>query len=391
MLIAKGRCVKCRSERGVRECLRLRGKVIGWSCCNGTRIRLACPTQCPYAAQSAVGSPFPSFRADSVTEFVDAAKRYIDLWIHQPQTALNGLSPLRSAEQDKDATLDWLQQYQYPANYPLMYLLDKLDLPHEEITEPVTPESVACGFLDAVLAQDWPALRAFTPNVLDWPELIRRYEKLLSGIKELQHIRHYSILHAGAADDGISAIVVLELNYKKLWTILLSSNAGSWKVRQNLGGAPDLYYAQNELFRKLADSLANAREHEARELLQAKLPLYPDCADLYYYRSFVWQLASQPERTESDLLNALALDNHYFAAGFTLATQYLAAKRLTDALPLLQILVKDRPDDLNARNNLAACEAGLGNLGRARQIWQEILKSAPNYEPAQKNLERYRN
>ena len=31
----------------------------------------------------------------------------------------------------------------------------------------------------------------------------------------------------------------------------------------------------------------------------------------------------------------------------------------------------------------------LGNVDQARKMWQEILKTVPNYEAAQKNLERY--
>jgi tetratricopeptide (TPR) repeat protein len=179
------------------------------------------------------------------------------------------------------------------------------------------------------------------------------------------------------------------LGGKLIWAVLLTSAEGRWKVRQNLNGGPHLYYGQNKLFHKLAEHLAQGEAEAAWDLIRKNLPLYPDCADLYYYRSLYWQLARQFDKAKEDLRNSLALDNHFFAAGFALSALYLNDRELEQAKELLSWLAADRPDDLNVRNNLAACEAGLGNIPAAQAIWRELLKIAPNYEPALKNLERY--
>lgn len=391
MLLSKERCSVCRSERAVRKCSRKNGKMIGWNCCNDLRVDLRCPEPCPYAAAPDKEhiSPFPAFRADSNTEFTKAARKYVDIWCHQSLPELEGISPAEFARQDSAALLAWLGKFRYPANFPVAYLMGRLGIPHEEQIEPETPETVALAFMEAVIAADWDKLRSFTGNDLDWPELAKRYSEILTSIRELQKTRDCAILHAGLAEDGVSAIVVFELNRKRIWTVLLSSAGGSWKVRQNLNGSPNLYYEQNKLFHKLADALAKADEQACWQALQTSFPLYPDCADLYYYRALYWQLSKQPLKTKDDLLNALALDNHYFAAGFTLATFYLNDRELQPALKLLKILTQDRPDDLNVRNNIAACEAGLDNITEAVKIWREILNTAPNYEPARKNLERF--
>lgn len=391
MLLSKDRCNKCRSERGVRNCPRLHKKTIGWNCCNDLRVDLCCPSQCPYAAQpdSARISPIPAFRADSNTEFIQAAKRFIDLWCYQPLPELDDASPHAYAQNDPAKALSWLSQYQYPANFPIAYLMRKLGIEHSPAPEPETPETVAMAWMEAVIAREWNSLRSFTANAVELFDWSSRYERLLASVRSLVKARSFSLLHAGSADDGVSAIVALELNRNKLWTVLLSSASGHWKIRQNLDGAPDLYYAQNALFRKLADALANGRDSEVWDLLQTNLPLYPDCADLYYYRSFYWQLTKQTGKVIEDLQSALALDNHYFAAGYALATIYLNEKDLNSACQLLTHLNSIRPDDLNVRNNLAACYAGMGDTARAVAIWQEILKTAPTYELARKNLERY--
>lgn len=391
MLIKKENCFKCRSERSVRPCPRLSGKNIGWNCCNSLRIDLRCPQECPYSAQADEKgiSPFPAFRSDSNTEFSQAAKRFIDLWRYMPNPELENANPHDLAQSDSAKVLAWLEKFQYPANFPISYLMQKLDIQHEEQPEPETPETIAFAFLDAVIALDWDKLRGFTVNDLDHPELAQRYAKLLSAVPEFQKIKDYQVLHAGAADDGVSAMVMLELNRKLDWTLLLSSQNGHWRIKQNLNGSPQLYYAQNQLFRSIAEALGAGQEAQAAELLSTNLPLYPDCADLRYYQALLWQLRKNPTLAKEELLNSLALDNHFFEAGFALAALYIDAKELPAALAWLRILQKQRPEDLHVQNNLAACEAGLGNVDKARELWNGILKTAPNYEPAKKNLERY--
>ncbi|MDI9524654.1 MAG: hypothetical protein QM218_04045 [Candidatus Cloacimonadota bacterium] len=389
MLLNRERCFKCRAERSVRKCPRNRDKLIGWKCCLELRVDLRCPSECPYSAVKDKNSPFPAFRADSNTEFTRTAKRHIDLWIYQPQEGLDGLSPADYAAKNSAGMLAWLGGFQFPANFPMTYLLQKLQLPHDEYEEPETPEMVAFGFFDAVITQDWQKLRAFTINDREDRDLAERYTRLVSEIPELKKVNRYEILHAGAADDGVSAMVVLDLGGKLIWAVLLTSAEGRWKVRQNLNGGPHLYYGQNKLFHKLAEHLAQGEAEAAWDLIRKNLPLYPDCADLYYYRALYWQLARQFDKAKEDLRNSLALDNHFFAAGFALSALYLNDRELEQAKELLSWLAADRPDDLNVRNNLAACEAGLGNIPAAQAIWRELLKIAPNYEPALKNLERY--
>ncbi|NMD13238.1 MAG: tetratricopeptide repeat protein [Candidatus Cloacimonetes bacterium] len=184
-------------------------------------------------------------------------------------------------------------------------------------------------------------------------------------------------------------MVALEINQKYDWTVILAANRGIWQIRQNLNGSPQLYYAQNKLFHSIATALGQGNKDTAWQLISQNLPLYPDCADLYYYRGLYWQLGNDPQKSRADLLVALALDNHFHSAAHALAALYLESGELAEALDWLKLLNDEKPDDLDVQNNLAACEAGLGNTERAVEIWNAILKIAPNYELARKNLERY--
>lgn len=390
MLLKKEPCKKCRSERAVRPCPRLRGKNIGWICCNSLRVDQNCP-DCPYAVKSNTDSdsPFPAFRADSNTEYVQAVKRFIDLWCYLPNPQLDGDTPASQAALSSSKILSWLGKFQYPANFPIDYLMDKLNLQHDGQGEPQTPESVVSSWMEAVIAHDWNQLRQYTANALNKSELAAGYEAIISQIPGLRKAKKWQILHAGAGDDGVSAMVALEINQKYDWTVILAANRGIWQIRQNLNGSPQLYYAQNKLFHSIATALGQGNKDTAWQLISQNLPLYPDCADLYYYRALYWQLSNDPQKSRADLLVALALDNHFHSAAHALAALYLGSGELAEALDWLRLLNDEKPDDLDVQNNLAACEAGLGNTERAVEIWNAILRIAPNYELARKNLERY--
>lgn len=391
MLLSKDYCYRCKAERAVRECPRLKVKKIGWDCCNSLRVDFNCPAECPFAPlrDERGDSPFPAFRADSNTEFVNAAKRYIDLWSQLPNPDLDGLSPANRAAADPDAVLRWLQRFQYPANFPVNHLMQRLGIKHEPTPEPQTPETVASAFLECVIALDWDALRPLTHNDLDDPDLAQRYRSLISAVPELKKVKSFQILHAGAADDGVSALVMFNLNRKTDWTMILGNIDGNWRVRQNFNGSPSLYYAQNQLFRSIADALGSGKAELASELISRNRVFYPDCADLHYYLGLYWQLRQDQEKSRAELLNALAVDNGFFEAGYALSTLYLGLNDLGEAQRWLRRLQALKPDDLNVQNNLAACEAGLGNIDAAVALWNRILATAPNYQLARKNLERY--
>jgi hypothetical protein len=390
MLLNKERCSKCRFERSVRKCPRLREKNIGWQCCNSLRVDQRCPAECPYAAKrdEENKSPFPAFRSDSNTEYVQCLQRYIDLWCYQPEPGLEGKQPADLAAEDPTGMLAWLGKFQYPANFPIRYLMEKLSLEHSPVPETQNPESIACAYMDTVIGLEWEMLRPLTANDWDDTQSASLYQKNVSSIPLLQKTTRYDILHAGAADDGVSAIVVLELNHKHIWTILLSSASGTWKVKQHINGSPQLYYKQNELFHALANALGANNPENASLLLQENLPLYPDCADLYYYRGLYHMLLNKPDKALADLETSVALDNHFYSAAFTLSSLLINNKSWDQALMLLYYLKGNQPDDLNVQNNIAVCEDALGNKTEAERIWNEILKQAPTYELARKNLER---
>lgn len=384
------RCKICRDEKALRPCPRKR-KDIGWRCCNEMRADLHCPDSCAYAPRKddQEHSPFPAFKADSAGEFTQALKYYIDLWTNIPQTLLEGQTPAALALKDPGRLLDWLSGFRYPSVFPMNYLLEKLHLPRQDETAKEDPETIAARYLDAVSVLDWHALRPMTVNQADDPDLSMRYQEIISAVPILNKIKHHSLIHAGLADDGITALVYVEINRKHDWTLIFSNINGSWQLRQQLNGNPSLFYTQNALHTALAEKLGAGKDAGAWELLERNMFLYPDSADLRYYLALYWQLVKQYDKAKVEYYNSIALDNDFYAPAFSLGSLNLSENRALEAQYWFEYLYARHPDDLNVKNNLAACFAGKGELETAKALWREILTVDPSYELAAKNLERY--
>lgn len=352
---------------------------------------MKCPPSCAYAPKEdeQQSSPFPAFRADSNTEYQHLLKLYLDYWLHRPQSSLDGMSPAKAVEADPDKVLEWLSGFKYPVPFPMDQLLNKLGLPAQMKEPDQGPEAVAFAFLDDIISLEWLATIRNSVNYGADSELAQRYSELLSAIPETRKFKSYKVIHAGVADDGITALAFLEINNKLDWTIILNNLNGSWQVRQNLNGSPQLYYAQNDMHKRLAEALSSGKDGVAWEILQANLPLYPDSADLRYYLALYWQLVKQPDKAKVEYFNSIALDNNFYASAFTLGALYMQDNELKEALYWFEYLEKLHPDDLNVKNNIAACYAGAGETNKARAIWSAILSRDPSYELAHKNLERY--
>ena len=392
-LINKDRCSRCHEERQVRYCLRT-NKNLGWSCCNEQRIDRNCPPECNYTIPSidAPNIPFPAFKADSNTEFQHLVQLYIDQWIHHKNPLFDLDTPAQRAASDPPFMLKWLSSYRFPLFFPLPYLAQKLKL-EIKFTEPqsVSPEEIASAYLDQVIAMEWSQLRQFTINDLDLDGVADRYASLLSELKPLKKLSRYDVISSGVSEDQNTAFVHLELNHKTLWTLILSPRNGQWKIRQNINGSPQEFYAQNKLFTELTSYLSSGDEASAWHVIERCRELFPDSADCYYYSGLYNQLVKQNDRAKVDFFNAITLDNHWASPYAHLAMLNLGSTNFTEAIYWFEKQSLLEPDDPKIVNNIAACYAGMKDMDRARQIWEQLLIDHPDFEMAQLNLDKLKN
>ncbi len=384
----KDRCKKCRSERALRLCPRI-NKGLCWRCCNELRIDLKCPDTCPYAPKLEAGSPFPAFKADNNHEAVHAAKAYIDIWISKASDIFAGKTPRKLAAEDKKMALDILSEFQYPGNFPVDYLMQKLDLPYQKEAEIETAEDVAGRYLDHIIALEYDKLRGLTLNTSGLADLHGLYAKLIQSIPFLKKLKHYSYVHSGLSEDGAQAIIFVEINHRDEYTLILRKEDSKWYVRQSLNGNPALYFQQNELYQLIAQILANGEETKAFNEISQALRSYPDSADLYYYKALYWLLVKQADKAIQDFLASIALDNSFGPPYMHLGLINLNDKNYPDAIKWFAALVELEPDNADAINNLAIAHLAGGNKEKALTLWRETLTSFPTHEMAKKNLELY--
>lgn len=384
----KDRCRRCYTEFGIRKCLR-HHKNIGWRCCNESRADSKCPPSCDFALRENADTAFPAFKAESRAEFQHLIRNYIDFWINQSSSFFENESPAKVAKDDSEAMLNWLSSYKFPAGFPIKYLMDRLalknDVPDPDIND---PEQIVTHYMNGVVSLEWPQIRAFTINKLHPEGAEEKYIQLVSAIPALKKIKTYDIVSAGISEDGSTAFVLLDLNHNTLWTMILTPREGTWQIRQNIKGSPQEYYSQNTRFTQIAETLGKGDEASAWHLIEEAKKIYPDSADIYYYSALHKQLIKQNDKAKVDFFSAIALDNCWTTPYFHLAALYLADNDFPEALYWYQQLELLAPEDPKVINNVAACYAGMKETARARQIWQGMLSSFPDFELARMNLEK---
>ncbi len=389
--LKKERCKACHEERAVRYCLR-RNKNIGWQCCNGYRADGKCPTECPYTPKSqAQGSPLPEVKTDSRAEFIDYLKKYLPLWVRTSRTELDDKSPLElSADSTgKERLAEWLRTFSYPDAEILNLLNQALTL---DLTIPPAdthnPEQIVAAWLQTVVAHDWDAAMAFfSLDQLSDDEVKESLLADLAAHPVLRKTTRFQIINAGFTEDRKQAFVFCELNGKENWTAVLISGQTGWRLYQNVRGTLQDYYAQKELFRKLALALNEGKTDTGAELIAEAFSRYPLCPDAYYYKGLMESRQGRLGKAKQAFEQAHALEPQWNEPLFNLALINMQNKDFDTAVKLWQTLANQSPDDENIQNNLGVCYLGLNLPEQAEQVWNQALLTHPNSELLRKNLE----
>lgn len=384
----KDRCKICHKERALRLCPR-KDKGLCYRCCNELRIDLKCPQDCPYAPALKDDSIFPSFKAVNNIELTEVNKLYIDRWVNKKSEFLDGLSPIELKEKDPKLLLERFGGFQYPGNFPVDYLMQRLGLSIESITLPQTAEEVVAAYLDDVIALEYDNLRSYTSNSSPLADLAERYKRIVSKIAKYKKLTKYSFIHTGLSEDAQQAIVFVELNLKDEFSFVLRYNEGKWYIRQTINGNPSEYFKENKRYQEIAEALGQGQQEKAFYDIAEAMRSYPDSSDLYYYRGIYYSIIKDYKKAKEDLLDAIALDNGFVAPYMNLGLLYLNEKNYKEAKLWFAALVQIKPDEIDAINNLAITHLANGEKEEAIALWKNILAKYPTYEMARKNLELY--
>jgi Flp pilus assembly protein TadD len=96
-------------------------------------------------------------------------------------------------------------------------------------------------------------------------------------------------------------------------------------------------------------------------------------------REYHWELMTEEERRAAARDRGMALE---LAAQALRAEPRLARLAATQAVPLLEAAVRDRPDDLQAGESLGYALGMVDRLADARRVYEEVLRIDPHRESA---------
>lgn len=389
--LKKDRCKTCGDERAIRYCLR-RNKDIGWKCCNGYRADGKCPEACPFTPKFAdTSSPLPQIKSDSGTEFLDFLDKYLQLWIYSKVESLDNKTPLELSQsiEGKAKLTEWLTNYSYTDIGILSLLRKKLNLDLTSPAETVSnPESLASDYLDAVIANDWDKVISYHSISNDVSSEI--YSLLLSELSKhpiLKKVKRYSIINAGFTEDKKQAFVFCEINSKENWTFIFVQSKAVWYIYQTISGTLQDYYAQKNIFRQIALAINNKDKSSLFNQLEKAVIKFPLCSDVHYYFGLYYIMTERTDDAKTTFQKAIALDESWQEPAFQLAMLYMNNKEFEAALSNWEQLAKQNPEDINIQNNIGICYLGLEQPEKAKAVWQEALKTAPNSEILKMNLE----
>ncbi len=312
----------------------------------------------------------------------------VDRWIHQPLVQLDGRSAYEISQQNPEDMMSFLLQYKIPALFPLDYLLKRLNITTQTpFSAIVDPESVTEKFFDLVIARRWDELYAFYPENTVIPDAKDHVTAILKNVPELVKCKSHYVINCGLANEQNTAFVYLELNNKHDWTLVLKKDGEKWLVRQHIKGTPRDYFAQNDLFTKVATEMAKAEFEQAEKILYRIKDIYPDTADIHYYYGIYHQWAKQDLKARDDYMNAAALDGNWVMPLLHLGLIYMADQKYDLALNWFKEADRIEPANPVVLNNLGACLYGMGEREQARKIWSQAVELQPDFKPAKQNLD----
>ena len=163
-----------------------------------------------------------------------------------------------------------------------------------------------------------------------------------------------------------------------------------WKIFQKIFGEPRLYLGENESIRQVAVLLSKKDLGNVFPLLTKFSSIFPDSADFQYYWSMYYTISGHKDKSMVFLVNAMEMDPNFVEAKYNYAFILHTENRLTEAEKYYKEIL-EIADDANSFNNLASIFVSKGKNQEAKILLRKCLKLKPDFELAQKNLDRIKN
>jgi len=135
--------------------------------------------------------------------------------------------------------------------------------------------------------------------------------------------------------------------------------------------------------------LLSKRDYEKfLPLMQKYSAIYVDSADMHYYWSVYYTMNEQKAQAKEYLRTAIELDGDFTDAKYNYAFLMHIDNQLAEAEKWYRNILESEPSDVKTLNNLASILIDRGEVNEAKKLLEKCIKIKPDFEIAQKNIER---
>jgi tetratricopeptide (TPR) repeat protein len=354
---------------------------------------MECPTDCKYALKE---SPQPGRLelknySESIAEQQELLNLYLEQWIKTPNPLFDNKTPavIAKTSDGKKKLLEFLDTYE-PQNSMLTYnhAREILDLPLSK-NKSTTYEDVATKFLEMLANYDYEDTISLLVNPRVYKDEAYRtnYIKRNMAIKAFKALRNFDLIRSALSSDRKQAIVEFEINSLYTLSVVLKKVDNKWSIAEKVFDEAGVVLAENDLIQKIVYAFAQQKFKDAYSELHHAIRIYPDSANMNYYVGVYWATQGKVDEAKQYFFNAMELDPDFIEAQYNYAFVSQAEGNIEKAKELYEEILKKK-EEHKTLNNLAVIYESEGAYEEAEVLLKRALELKPDFELAQKNLER---
>ena len=392
-IIQPKRCQVCKKHKATRTCPKIHKKIC-FHCCNEIRIKMECPTDCKYALKSS--HERKSLQLNNYSESIEEQQELLDLhlmeWLKTENPSFDNKTPRAYAEteQGKKKIDTFLKKHEQALKGALTYnfVRDQLGIPLIKKTMN-THENIAGKFLELVVnyAHEKSLPLLVHHDIYKNDIFVQNYLKRNLELKAFKAIKEYDLVRSALSKEQDQAIVEFEINGKYPLSLVLQRINGNWFIKEKVFGESGMVLSESEFIQRIAYNYAQQHFDKAYNDLKKYLEVFPDSADLHYYFGIYYSTKGKIEKAKEHFFHAMELDPEFIEAKYNYAFLFQAEGNIEKCRELYEEIL-EKKEEKKTLNNLAVIYEQDGQLDQAIVLLKKALELDPNFELAQKNLER---
>ncbi|MDP8227611.1 MAG: tetratricopeptide repeat protein [Candidatus Celaenobacter polaris] len=387
------RCQICNKHKATRKCPKTQRQIC-FHCCNDIRIKLECPKDCKFVLKSTQYKN--SLQLNNYSESIAEQQGLLDLhlqkWLKNENPLFENKTPKSYAETQagKKKINSFLKKHEQELEGSLSYnyVREQLGIPLKEKANK-THEDVANSFMELVINYDYEKMLPLLVHyeVYKNEDFRQNYLKRNLSIKAFKSIKEFDLIRSALSKEQDQAIVEFEINGKYSLSIVLKNINAQWFIKEKVFGESSMVLSENEFIQRIAYNYAQQNFDHAYKDLKKYLQVFPDSPDLHYYFGIYYSTKGKVEKAKEHFFNAMELAPEFTEAKYNYAFLFQAEGNMEKSRELYEEIL-EKKEEKKTLNNLAVIYEQDGQLEQSLVLLKKALELDPNFELAQKNVER---